>query len=138
MSEVYQRVPWQDETSGRAVISGVEGELHQLGAHLVADALDVRGWDVRFLGTNLPPRDVLRTVEEHEADVLGVSATILFNIGLAMDIIEDTRDRFGEDVKVIVGGAAFQARPDLWQELGADACAIDVHDALERFEQLAC
>jgi methylmalonyl-CoA mutase cobalamin-binding domain/chain len=136
MSEVYQRVPWQDETSGRAVISGVEGELHQLGAHLVADALDVRGWDVRFLGTNLPPRDVLRTVEEHEADVLGLSATILLHAGVVLDMIDEARNRFGDELGVVVGGAAFRMRPSLSEESGANAYAGDVREAVSTFNRL--
>jgi methanogenic corrinoid protein MtbC1 len=137
MAELYQRVPWHEEMRGRVVLTGVQNELHQVGAHLVADALDIRGWDVRFLGTNLPHRDVLGIIEAHEADVLGISATMLLHAGTVRDLIDHSRERFGDDLQIIVGGAAFRAREDLWQEIGADACALDVRDAVERFTKLA-
>ncbi len=137
MAEVYQRIPWSEEGKGNVVLAGVEGELHQIGPHLVADALDLRGWNVRFLGSNLPQRDVLMMVEEHEAGILGISATVLFNAGRVVDMVEEARDRFGEDLRIVVGGAAFRLRPTICAEIGADICVFDLRDALEQFDAFA-
>ena len=49
---------------------------------MVADVLESAGWDVRFLGTDTPLAGVLQAVEKHRADVLGISATMLFNLVL--------------------------------------------------------
>ncbi|MFW5866524.1 MAG: cobalamin B12-binding domain-containing protein [Armatimonadota bacterium] len=137
MAEVYQRVPWSEQTRGNVVLTGVQGEMHQIGPHLVADALDIRGWNVRFLGANVPHRDVLQAVEEHEADILGISTTVLFNTGFALDIIEQARDRFGEKLRIVVGGAAFRLSPDIVAEIGAAACALNLQEAVAAFDQLA-
>jgi len=137
MAEVYQRVPWNEDPRGNVVLTGVQGELHQVGPHLVADMLDIRGWNVRFLGANVPHRDVLQAVAEHEAEVLGISATVLFNTEFAMDIIEQARDRFGDDLRIVVGGAAFRLRPELSFEMGADACGLNLQEAICCFEEVA-
>lgn len=137
MAEVYQRIPWSDATKGNVVLTGVEGELHQIGAHLVADALDLSGWNVRFLGSNLPHGDVLATVDEHEAGILGISVTVLFNAGRVFDLVEQVRDRFGEHVRIVIGGAAFRHRPTICAEIGADRCVFDLRDTLQEFDGFA-
>lgn len=54
-------------------------ELHHVGANMVADVLEAHGWDVRYLGTNLPHRSILQAIREHQADWVGISATTLLS-----------------------------------------------------------
>jgi len=72
LTHLYPDLPIGPRDRGVAVIMGVAGELHQVGAHMVADLLETDGWDVRFLGTNVPAPAVAHTLEETNADVLGV------------------------------------------------------------------
>src|SRR5664279_5438919 len=76
---------------GRMIVTGVSGELHQLGANLVADAMESNGWTVRFLGTNLPHSAVLATVEEFSPDVLCISTTIVANLASVAELIRAVR-----------------------------------------------
>jgi methanogenic corrinoid protein MtbC1 len=39
-------------------------------------------------------------------------------------------------VKILVGGYPFNADPDLWRTLGADACAVDAEQSLAVAERL--
>jgi methanogenic corrinoid protein MtbC1 len=115
---------------GRMVITGVEGEQHQVGPNMVADVLESAGWDVRFLGTNTPAAGVLQAVEEHRADVLGISATMLFNLPAVRRLIGAARAAAGGNLRIILGGSAFRATPELYKELGAAGVALDVRAAL--------
>ncbi len=102
------------------------------------DALEADGWDVRFLGTNMPHEGILEAVEEHEASVLGISTTVLFNVDQAVSLIEDTRARLGErPPRIVVGGRAFMAAPELWREIGADGFAPGVREAVALVRSLA-
>jgi methanogenic corrinoid protein MtbC1 len=130
IAQLYSHIPTSHTPRGKAIVTGVQGELHQLGANMVADVLEADGWNVRFLGTQTPQRDVLSAIEEHEPSVLGVSTTMLFNLRSAADLIEQARARFGTDMKIIVGGGAFCSTPDMWQDIGADAFALDLRDAV--------
>ncbi len=116
---------------GRMVITGVEGEQHQVGPNIVADVLESAGWDVRFLGSNTPAPAVLQAVEEHRADVLGISATMLFNLPNVRRLIARARAISGQNLKVILGGSAFRGAPELYQEMGAAGVALDVRQALQ-------
>ncbi len=121
---------------GNVVVCGVEGEYHQIGAQLVAEALESEGWNVRFLGSHLPNREVVRFVHDHKADALAISVTMLFNLPRVADLIEAIRSAQDGRVRIIVGGRAIQTTPRLCTEIGADACASDVRDALKLFDRL--
>ncbi len=131
LAETYSRIEIPGQQHGRAVVAGVQGELHQVGGNMVADMLETEGWDVRFLGTNVPQPGVLRALEEHSATLLGITATMLFNLPSVAELIETVHRHFGADrPRVIVGGGAFRVAPGLWSEIGADGHAGDLRGAV--------
>jgi methanogenic corrinoid protein MtbC1 len=121
---------------GAAVIAGVQGEFHQGGAHMVADVLESDGWQVRFLGSNLPHSGILAALEESRATLFGVSATMLFSMPKAAQLVGAARQRF-PGLGVLVGGAAFRHSPGLWQEIGAHGYASDLQEALQAAARIA-
>ncbi len=136
IGQLYDHLEIPEATRGNALVTGVRGELHQLGANMVADVLEADGWGVRFLGTQLPHRGVLEAIDEHEPRLIGVSATVLSNLPAVADLIEDTRRRFGDAVSIVVGGAAFRIRPDVWREMGADGFGRDLREAVSLADRL--
>lgn len=131
LAQLYSELEPSDQNRGRAVITGVQGELHQVGANIVADAFEADGWNVQFLGTNTPPEAVLEAVEQHEATLFGVSATMVFNIDAVASLVEEVRRRWGgAGPKVLLGGAAFRTAPRMVDELDVSGWAGDVRTAL--------
>ena len=133
LSELYSHLPVPERCLGRAVVTGVEGEQHQLGANMVADLLEADGWAVRFLGTQLPHRDIVATVREHGASVVGISTTMLFNVPSAARLIRDLRENGPGGLRIVLGGRAFHSTPDLWREMGADGAGRDLDEAVAIF-----
>lgn len=131
IAHLYPFIQPSQPPKGKMVITGVEGEQHQVGPNMVADVLESAGWDVRFLGTNAPAAGVLQAVEEHQAEVLGISATMLFNIPNVRRLIAQVRALPGRNLRIILGGCAFRSAPDLYRELGAAGVALDVRAALQ-------
>jgi methanogenic corrinoid protein MtbC1 len=122
----YRLLPPAEIARGRAVLTGVQHELHGIGAHMVADMLESDGWDVRFLGADTPPEGVLKVVERHQAAVLGISCTTLMNIPYVVHLSDAVRRHFGESrPHIVVGGGTFRANPGMWREIGADGFAAD-------------
>jgi methanogenic corrinoid protein MtbC1 len=115
----------------------VAGELHQVGANIVADALEADGWDVRFLGTNMPHAGILKVLEEHAPAAIGISATMLFNVPSVRQLVSDIRRGGSGAPRVVLGGAAFRTARELPSEIGADGFAPDVRDAIQVFRSLA-
>ncbi len=57
----------------RALISCSVKEYHQIGARMVADIMEARGWNVSFIGANAPLADLMQHIE---ANSLGRSASL--------------------------------------------------------------
>jgi len=130
VAQLYTYLETPSHSRGRAVVTGVEGELHQIGANMVADMLESDGWNTRFLGTQLPHRDVIQTMGDFEPRILGISAAMLFNLSSVADLVEMARRHFGSAVKILVGGRAFMHSPEVWREMGADGFAWDLRGAV--------
>jgi methanogenic corrinoid protein MtbC1 len=127
----YQRMVPASAARGSMVVTGVSGELHQIGANLVADAMEAEGWKVRFLGTNVPPTSVLKTVEETAADVLCISTTIVANLPAVAELVQDVRKKLdGHAPRIVLGGAAFRFARKFAHELGATQAFSDLPEAL--------
>ena len=137
MAGIYSRTaPVRPSIPPRqAIVTGVAGELHQIGANMVADVLENAGWNVEFLGTDAPHRGIVDAVVAQDSDLLCISATMLFNVPNVISLIRDLRTR-SPKLRVLIGGAAFRARPDLWVEIGADGFAPDLRSAVETADRL--
>jgi methanogenic corrinoid protein MtbC1 len=128
---IYQRLVPATEHRGSMIVTGVSGELHQIGANLVADAMEAHGWTVRFLGTNLPHSSVLATVEESSADVLCISTTIVANLPSVLELVEIVRSKLEKRApKIVLGGSAYLLTRRFAQEVGATAAFTDLPRAL--------
>jgi methanogenic corrinoid protein MtbC1 len=137
LSQLYAQLEPSSVDRGKALVTGVQGELHQVGANIVADALEADGWDVRFLGTNTPPSGILEALEQHRADLFGISATMLFNVPAVVALVSQVRERMGErSPKILLGGSAFRAAPHLVDDMSVDGWAGDVRTAIELARRL--
>jgi methanogenic corrinoid protein MtbC1 len=132
MSNLYQHLEIADEQRGKVVMTGVQGELHQVGANMVADVLEADGWDVRFLGANVPAEGVLQSIRQHGPDLFGISSTMFFNIPKVIQLVEAVRKEFGDSVSIMLGGGAFRTLQKLPGELEGCIVALDLREALDQ------
>lgn len=120
------------KAAGRIVSACVAGELHEIGARMVADLFEMAGWDTAFLGADVPRDSVVDMLIETEAQVLAISVTLAANLSDASALIQAVRASAAcAAVKILVGGAAFNVEPTLWQQMGCDGWAPDPGAALE-------
>ena len=131
IASVYPKIVSSAPRRGHMVVTGVAGELHQIGANLVADAMESKGWSVRFLGSNVPHNSVIETVQEISADVLCISTTIVANLPSASNLIRSLRSQLGGRApKIVLGGAAFRFAPNFAQEVGSLTILADLRSAV--------
>lgn len=91
----------------KAVISCSANEFHQVGGKMVADILELNGWDGHFLGANTPPEDMVRFIHDLKPDVVGLSLSILSNLGHLTRCIEAVKSDF-PNIDLLIGGQAFR------------------------------
>lgn len=132
MSNLYQYLDVADSQRGKLVVTGVQGELHQVGANMISDVMEADGWDVMFLGTNVPAEGVIESIRQHKADLFGISSTMFFNIPKVIELVESTRKEFGDSVRIMLGGGAFRNLLKLPQELEGCLIALNLHEAIKK------
>ena len=132
MSQLYPRI-FATARIGRCLVATcVGGELHEIGVRMVADLFEMAGWDSYYLGANTPGQGVLQALQERQADVLAISATLTMHIGQVRELIERVRaTEAGRRTAILVGGYPFLLSPELWRRVGADGFAPDAEQAVQ-------
>jgi len=120
----------------RAVVTAGANEFHEIGATMVANALEADGWEVFFLGANTPVSELLEYVSAREFDLVAISATIPFNLEAIQNIIQGIRAwPRDKQPKIMVGGQAFADYPELARKFGADGFAENSSQAVALAEK---
>ena len=88
----------------RIVLAKIGLDGHDRGIQVVARALRDAGMEVIYTGLWQTADDVVRAVEDEDADVLGVSILSGAHLTLAPPLVEALRRRGLDRVKLIVGG----------------------------------
>lgn len=107
-------------TGVRAVVVCPSGELHEIGARMVADFLTLCGYEVTFVGANTPLEDFLAAMDVVSPKYVCVSATSHYNLSAARKVITRIREKAGKEVTIVVGGRAFRNNPEAAKAMGAD------------------
>ncbi len=137
MSQLAPRLFSTEKNGRRAVIACVADETHEVGTRMVADLMELAGWDTIYLGSSVPVRGVVQALIAHRANLLAASATMTTHLPAVIALIAAVRaEPACEGVKVMVGGRLFHAEPDLWQRVGADGQAADADEACRLAERL--
>jgi methanogenic corrinoid protein MtbC1 len=136
LSQLYPHLPGQPQNGKLAVVACVEGELHDLGAQMVADLLEIAGFDARFLGANVPTSSLVATVRERSPHLLALSATLAANVAALRHAVTAVRDAVGSHIVLAVGGQAIASVPHLPDELGADIGGRSAPDMVAAAQRL--
>ncbi len=120
----------------RVVVSTAANEYHEMGAQMVANALELDGWDVQYLGANTPNQDLLELIQEKQPFILAMSVAMPFNLEPVHNVITQILSQAAEKrPRIMLGGLAFHNLPDLPLALGADGYARDCRQALSLARQ---
>ncbi len=134
MSMLYPYIFSNTPVGKNVVVTCVGSELHELGARMVADFLEMDGWNTYYLGANTPLLAILTSLDEYRADVLAISVTLTPHVKYAREIIESIRST-GMKIKIVVGGYPFLIDDTLWKKIGADGftkSALELNDELKK------
>jgi len=123
------------ETIGKVVIGTVKGDIHDIGKNLVAMMMEGAGFEVIDLGINTDVDEYLAALEEHEPDILGMSALLTTTMPYMKVVIDTLSDKgIRDDYIVLVGGAPLNE--EFAKAVGADAYCRDAAVAAETAKAL--
>ncbi len=93
----------------RVMMTAIQGEQHVLGLRLAADVLECAGYDVLYLGADVPLDALLAACRIHQPDVLGFTVSTWPNVPTMILAIHEIM-QLEQPPRIMVGGrAAVQA-----------------------------
>lgn len=91
--------------SHRVMVCCVEGEHHCIAARMAADLFQMEGWQVDFLGPDVPTASLIEIVSARRPNLLALSATLQSNLRRTRALINKVK-RLPDAPYIIVGGQA--------------------------------
>lgn len=123
---VFRRVlGWILETfdvsppAARLLVATPAGQLHELGALLVAASAAIEGWDVVYVGADLPASEILRSARQAGAAAVALSIVRPTEDPALVEDLKTIRRGLGDDVPFFLGGAAVAQQPERFMAIGA-------------------
>ncbi len=118
------------ESVGKVVVGTVKGDIHDIGKNLVAMMLEGAGFEVIDLGINTDAEKFIAALEEHQPDILGMSALLTTTMPYMKVVVDTMKERGIRDKYIIlVGGAPLNE--EFGEAVGADAYCRDAAVASE-------
>ena len=109
-------------------------EYHDVGARMIADFFTLCGHNVYFLGSNTPPDALLEAMMRLQPEVVAMGVSNYFNLVAAKRTLEEVRKILGNQVSIVLGGAAFKDNLTVVKEIGGDHY-VDTYDAVVRLSE---
>jgi len=98
------------QSLGKVVAGTVQGDIHSIGIEMVCTLLIAAGFEVHYLGIDVPAQKFVDAVRDTGADVVALSALLTVTSLEDKKVIELlTEQGLRDQVKVMVGGGAINA-----------------------------
>ncbi|MBK7092550.1 MAG: cobalamin-dependent protein [bacterium] len=94
------------------VVATPAGQLHELGALVVAVAAALEGWRPVFLGSNLPADEIAGAVQKSGARAIALSVVFPFDDSKLPAELSRLRRILPESVSIMIGGRTAEAYKD--------------------------
>ncbi|NKC14625.1 MAG: cobalamin-binding protein [Gammaproteobacteria bacterium] len=115
---------------GMMIIGTVKGDIHDIGKNLVGMMMEGAGFEVIDLGINNPVESYMEAIEQHQPDIVGMSALLTTTMPYMKVVIDEMVERgIRDDYTVLVGGAPLNEA--FGDAIGADAYCRDAAVAVE-------
>ena len=109
---------------GTVVIGTVRGDVHDIGKNLYGMMMEGAGYKVVDIGVRQTAEEFIDAIEEHEADILGMSAMLTTTMPYMKVVVDEmVRRKIRDDYIIFVGGAPMNA--EYGKAFGADAYCVD-------------
>ena len=102
---IYPHILKTKKNGKKIVMTCIDKEFHELGARMISDYFEYKGWDSIYLGANTPQNDILEIVESKKPELVAISCNFYMNVLRLLKFVNELTSKY-PDQKIIVGGQA--------------------------------
>lgn len=131
MASLYPKFIILEQTKGMAIVTAAPNEYHEIGPRMVADLLEIDGWDISYTGANTPPEDLVDLALVKNPLLIAISVGMPFNLDRTQELIQLIRDQKPlNDTKIMIGGQCLKMSSQVREAIGADGAGDTAKDAI--------
>ncbi len=104
MEQEKEEMGLAGKSNGVILMATVKGDVHDIGKNIVGVVLQCNGYDVIDLGVMVPCETILKTAQEHNVDMIGLSGLITPSLD-EMVYVGSEMQRLGMTMPLLIGGA---------------------------------
>jgi len=122
------------KTKEKFVVATVEGDIHDIGKNIFAMMLKGAGFDVIDLGTDVSADEIVKTVKNEDAEIIGIGLSALLTTTMEnMGVVTERLRAEKLEKNVLVGGVAVSK--EYADEIGAIYCD-DAFEGVDKAKEL--
>lgn len=118
-----------------AICMSYSSDPHSVGVKMVSEYLISEGYVSYYLGVNTTTDSLIDMINQLRPNILAISVTLNYHLDGLKNLIVLIRSRCDcTQLKIMVGGQAFNSSKDQWKQSGADGYSTDLkslHKSLE-------
>jgi 5-methyltetrahydrofolate--homocysteine methyltransferase len=89
---------------GKIIMATVKGDVHDIGKNIVGVVLQCNGFEIVDLGVMVPWSEILKSANENDADMIGLSGLITPSLDEMVTVAEEMQ-KAGMTMPLMIGGA---------------------------------
>jgi len=132
LAQLYPHLPRTESLGYKAVVACVQGEHHDLAARMASDFLEIAGFEVVFMGADVPPDEVVAMTEESGAVVVALSMTVSLHLAALRATVHALRAaKGGDELVILAGGRAASEHADELRQIGVSSVGENAKQMVE-------
>lgn len=136
MREIKFREKKRNNKSSKIIALNSGAELHNIGLRMISDILELEGFHVIYLGSNIPMQSLINAIQIEKPKFIAISVTLEYHIDSAIYTIAAIKNYFGKNSpRIIIGGSAFVNFDKVCERTGADYYSIGIDDIKDVMEK---
>ncbi len=94
----------ESRSKGKILMATVKGDVHDIGKNIVGVVLQCNNYDVIDLGVMVPAEKILKTAQEEQVDIIGLSGLITPSLDEMVHVASEM-ERLEMSLPLLIGGA---------------------------------
>ena len=132
VDQLQSKLPRREPRNLKIIITCADDEPEELGAQMSADLFESDGWEVRFIGGNVPNDEIMVQVGTFQPDILFIYGTKPSGAPQVRQLMDNIRNVGAcPQIRFMLSGGVFNRAEGLWDEIGADLFAPTAKEALQ-------
>jgi len=132
----YEKILDQIGNKKKVLVTTSPMELHEIGARMVSDFLEINGYDVYYFNHQTTFEEIINTIKEEDILDIIISTTLLSNLSATRKFISDIRESLvDKSLKIYVGGQAYDENSLITNPVDADYYISNIDGLLNMIEE---